>query len=242
MNAPRQLEVSGLLADTEAHLVDALNLTPIVLPTSLAHAEAASKHGPARVKARAYRGSRIAYARFVWVNAGASLEIGNALCVPHPKFALPVLGLDVVQTNPARPTLFVEDLSPTTAMKKHAHVERGLTAAQQAVASLPSAGALPAWCAAHVSPLPLFVRVGGDEGAPVKRAHDLLLNAFVHALQAASPDPELEGEASAATEAYLRSHREDDPGLGLMGKMFGEPFGSRFVSSIMFPSLHELPA
>lgn len=228
------------LAALESVLVEALRLTRVPLPADLAQVEAVWKGAPARLEARAYRGEGLAWARFVTLEAGEALAVGNALVVGRPRAGLPVFGADLVSVAGPRGGLLAADLSPE---RPEATVAPPIAAAQEearaALGAAAPAGPLPAWCAPFFSPGALFVRVEDDWTEAEAACLALARGFFGHARQRA-------GEALRAADvtaarahvaAYLRAHRQDDAGPGLLRKVFGPDLGDRLVTEVLFPDL-----
>ncbi|HSI02999.1 MAG TPA: hypothetical protein VLC93_00900, partial [Myxococcota bacterium] len=71
----------SLLENVEATLVGALGLTPRVIAPSLASMSVDYRGKAFSVRARAYSGGTVAYARFVQIDS-PSLKVDNALVLP----------------------------------------------------------------------------------------------------------------------------------------------------------------
>jgi hypothetical protein len=197
--------------------VDGLSLSPLALPREMAVMDGSWKGAPVRLEARAYAGPRIRYARFVHIS-GETLEIANALCLSSPEFALPILGVDLVDVG-REAAVAVADLSPV--------LERP---------SAPGAARdLPSWCAAWFSPAALFARITPPDADAVQRRLLDDASAFVGMAEAAGADHGSTGRVRQRQDAYCTAHLDDDRGLQLLLKIFDPALGARFLRDVLFP-------
>lgn len=213
-----------LSQECERRIVSALALQPVALDSKFASAAGSFKGVEISLEARGYAGGSIAFARFVELWGGA-LEIVNLLCLPRTSYALPILGADLVSVS-SRSAMFAADLSPVP----------GFAAAPRLRPShsLPSSRELHGWCARILSPQSLSVRVEGDRreeafAAVLERVDDFC------ALAMAGESNGSELEIAAAQREYARAHIEDDKGLTMLGRIFGDDWAQRFLREVMFP-------
>lgn len=231
MSAPFGFVTAILQA--EAALVEALGLRPLPLPPELAAVEGAWSGRPALLRARAWTGPRVRYARVVTIE-GDGLEIGNALLLSEPDLPLPMLGVDLVGLG--RTTgVVVADLSPVPAHPDTPRVE----AARRRAAGLASPGAgaaLPPWCRQWFSPHALCARISADRSHHVPDALSGYCEAFVALAREALPAPVTAPAVEAWQRAYCRAHREDDHGLRLLSALLGAPRAERLLHELLFPT------
>ena len=224
--AGRTLSAFGLRElsrECERRIVSRLLLRPVALDPQLASAAGSLKGVEIALEARGYAGGAIAFARFVELWGGA-LEITNLLCLPRTSCALPILGADFVSVS-SQSALFASDLSPVP----------GSAPAAPLAHALPSGGKLPGWCDRVFSPQPLFSRVGADRRDEACAAVLGRVDQFC-ALAAAGGPAGSEREISHAQREYARAHLEDDKGLAMLGRMFGDAWAQRFLREVMFPA------
>lgn len=207
---------ADVLAACERTLVAGLTLAPLTLPPDLATMDGEWKGAPVRLRARAWSGPRIRYARFVHVDG--ALDIANLLCLSRPEWPLPLLGADLVDVG-REAAVVVADLSPL-APRQAPH---------------PRAAELPAWCAAWLSDGALFTRVTPDEASTVE--HRVLDHVRTYVDLAASARPHQGGadDVRQRQQAYCAAHLEDDRGLQLLVRMFDHGRGERFLREVLFP-------
>ena len=101
---------AAVVGRIERRLVAELALEPQPLPRELARLDGSFRGEPATLVARAYAGPRLGYVRCVEVTS-RHLDIGNVLALPRREYALPVLGIDLVEVR-RETAVVVADLSP----------------------------------------------------------------------------------------------------------------------------------
>ena len=212
-----------LSRECERRIVSRLSLRPVALDPQLAAAAGSFKGVEVSLQARSYAGGAIAFARFVELWGGA-LEIANVLCLPRTSLALPILGADFVSVS-SQWAMFAADLSPVP----------GSAPAALLTHALPSGGKLPDWCDRVFSPQPLYARVGVDQRDEACAAALDRVDQFC-ALAAAGGPTGSEREISHAHREYARAHLEDDKGLSMLARMFGDAWAARFLREVMFPA------
>jgi hypothetical protein len=230
------LGFAEVIEAAETGLVRALDLVRAPLPAGLARLEGSWKDAPVVLEARAYRGERVAYARFVNVQ-GAGLEIGNILCLSAPAYPLPILGVDLVGLGKDT-VVAVADLSPILGQPddRDGRVRQldGLASRRARGPALPSGGELPAWCKAWFSPHALFARVPSSQHADVARAVEDYWRAYADLAVAAEPGAGTT-RVEDAQRAYCVAHIEHDRGLQMLRKMFDPDLADRFLREVLFP-------
>jgi hypothetical protein len=227
------LGFTQIIAAAEAGLIRALDLVPAPLPAELARIEGQWKDAPVVLDARAYRGERVAYARFVSIQ-GENLEIGNALCLSAPAYPLPILGVDLVGLGKDT-VVAVADLSPILDQPDARDRQlRGLATRRARGPALPSGGELPAWCSAWFSPHALFTRAPSARCVDVAHAIEDYWRAYAELAVAAEP-----GAGAARVEGaqrdYCVAHLEHDRGLQMLRKLFEPALADRFLREVLFP-------
>ena len=218
-------DLAGILRASETMLVNALELTPLALPPLLATMEGEWKGARVRLRARAYAGGRLRYARFVEIESG-TLEIVNVLCLSRAEWPLPILGIDLVDLGRGA-IIAAADLSPVT--PEHPAPEMPLAA------SLTSAGELPGWCARWFSPQALFARVPLEQRDVLAWRIEAFCRAFAEAVPAAGSHPGSAAAVAHRQAAYAAAHLDEDRGLQLLTKMFDPMLATRFLREVLFP-------
>lgn len=222
-----------IIEAAETGLVRALGLVPAPLPAELARMEGQWKDAPVVLDARAYRGERISYARFVTIQ-GEGLEIGNALCLSAPAYPLPILGVDLVGLG--RDTVVaVADLSPILDDPDARDRQLGGLASRRARGpALPPGGELPEWCRAWFSTHALFTRAPSTRHADIAQAVEDYWRAYAELAAAAEPGAGAAGVED-AQRAYCAAHIEHDRGLQMLRKLFDPALADRFLREVLFP-------
>lgn len=229
----------ALTREAERYLTSELSLDALPLPAALRELRGTWKGQPVTVRARAYHGEQIDYARFVTVE-GESLAIGNVVCWSKPDWPLPVLGGDFVDVD-LETGVAVLDLSVLAASGAERGdqlraIERAAAlAAQVAGGSFRDGGDLPDWALAWFSPYALFVRVGRDQGELLARSVRPYWQCFVELARSAPRRPDAAPRVLEARRRYAKAHREQDRGLQLLGKICGASVAREFIDRVMFP-------
>jgi hypothetical protein len=223
-----------LVRRLERRLVSELSLEPRPLPAELAVLRGAFRGEPATLAARAYAGPRLGYVRFVEVQS-RDLDIGNVLGLPLVEYALPVLGIDLVEVG--RDTaVVVADLSPMTEdPSERAEQHAALARRRASSATLGAASELPDWAREWFSDGALCVRVGPAQAGASEAAVGAYAAAFVELVREAGAQPERAERVASRQRAYAAAHRERDRGLLLLRRMFEPSLAERFMREILFP-------
>jgi hypothetical protein len=217
------MTAAELARSAAERLVSEAGLSPCPLPDGLDRASGSWREQPVRLQAWAWRSQALSWVRLVCLERerGAPredrpLSIGNLLAVGRPERGLPVLGLDVVHVRPEE-VVVASDLVPTSGAP---------VLSEQA----------PRWARGHFSSDARVVRVS-PAALPEQAEHvGALLDRYLSLLgqDGRAADPE---QAGARQAEYLAVHRREDPGMRLLGTMFGEAWAQRFLREVMFPEV-----
>lgn len=228
--------IATLTRDTERQLADALDLHPMPLEPRMAHATGTLRGAPVEIETSAWTGDVVRYARFATV-AGEGLEIGNLLCLPDPRYPLPIFGADLVAARRDM-VMFAADLSivtcdPNERVRQLAALEHALHGAP----SLPPGGELPAWCVRWFSPHALYTRFDpAREFTEATQAFAIYPALFAAMARDAIRDTAGSAAIAAAQAGYQAAHREDDKGLRLLAAMFGTEWAAKYIDTVLFPA------
>ena len=164
---------------------------------------------------------------------GKNLDILHCVMFPHPTYALPMFGTDLVGGR-GQISAAIVDLSPTT---------ENLTLSQDYQQNL---AALPQLDFAQVRDLPdwgdifsdfcLFIRPSdeAEEQQFIERVRDYLK---LHCERARASEP-VEGDAIAQIRAgqlyYCNKQRQNDKTRRVLEKAFGEAWAERYMTSVLF--------
>lgn len=235
----------ALAAELEELLRGALVLEQLPLTPALAGAAGAWKGAPATIETRASRGERVAYCRVARVS-GAGLAIGNLLCVPDPRLRagrspLPILGVDLVAIGD-REAIVVADLSPTG--DERAPADEWMGAALDGdprVAALAPIVDLPPWARESFSRRALAARVPLALQPVAAGAVRRVVAAFVALVRDARADESAEASCAVRHDQrrYMERHRDEDGGLALLARIFGNEWARGYIRDVLFPDLPE---
>lgn len=193
-------------------------------------------------EARAYRGPGVGLARFATVE-GDGLSIGNLLVIPDATSTAPIFGADLVWIG-TRPqmAMIACDLSPTLDdWGGRAAQNASVAALLPSTATVPSGGALPAWCESVFSPSPLYTRFGAEDAERASVLFGGYLEAFVALARSSATVRAQEPKRMAPTSTsrgifnYCLRHREEDRGLLLLERLFGTMRAKRYLDEVLFP-------
>ena len=213
-----------------------LALEPVALDAELARADGTWKGAPVTIATRAWRGGNVRWARVATVTGGG-LEIGNVMALAARDVPLPILGADLVSLGArGAGVMIAADLSPVLAPgeardRQLAHFARRMSPFHD----LTPGGELPAWCARWFSPYALYVRPTVAELPRAAEAFLETVHEFVALAGAAAREPASAAGVAEAQRGYAAAHREDDKGLGLLARMFGERWADRYLREVLFP-------
>ncbi|HEX8848487.1 MAG TPA: hypothetical protein VF761_03050 [Gemmatimonadaceae bacterium] len=237
----------ALAAELDGVLRRALALDDVPPAPALAGAAGSWKGAPATIETRASHGERVSYCRAARVR-GTGLAIGNVLCVPDPRLRtagtpLPILGVDLVAIG-ERDAIVVADLSPTGDDPTSADgwMAAALDADPRAAALAPIAD-LPRWARESFSRRALAVRVPLAHRPVAAEAVRRVVDAFVALVR----DARVDGSAEAACavrhdqQRYMERHRDEDGGLALLARIFGNEWARGYIRDVLFPDLPESP-
>lgn len=239
---------AALTRRIERRLVSELALEPRALPPELERLTGTFRGQTTTLEARAYSGPRLAYARFVEVesagpgrgldievdiNLDINLDIGNALALPRAEFALPVLGVDLVEVG-SDSALVIADLSPMTDDRAERARESAVLGRHRPTA-LGRRSELPAWALEWFSADALSARFSPDQAVAPEAAVMAYVEAFVELVHAGRTDPGQSALVARRQQAYSSAHLERDRGLLLLRRLFEPALAERFLREILFP-------
>jgi hypothetical protein len=229
-----QFDFAAAAGVAEQRLANALSLRPMALPPELAAMHGRWKGHPVALRASAWRGARVRYARTVCI-AGEGLSIVNMLALSEPDYPLPILGVDLVAAG-APAAVIVADLSPIADDPTVRHRQNAALASRVSTRpELPSARTLPSWCRPWFSPRALFARITAVDDVDVGIRIGDYVDTFAALAADSRPDPAGAGHIEARQQAYCAAHLSDDRGLQLTRKMFDPALADRVLSEILFP-------
>ncbi len=222
-----------MIGDCRALLAAHPALRPLQLSPSLGRRHGTFRDAPVGLVAEAWTGGGVAYARVVTIE-GPGLSITNVLGLPAARDdgrPPTILGIDLVSVAGA-PIVVVADLSPTQPASRETPVAAAQAAVLRARGPFPPGGALPGWCGRWFSPHHLFTRVAAGAAEPALAAAADFARIWLE-------DTARPGDAAShlprATAAYCADHRNQDPGLRLLDRMFDPAWAETFRTTVLFP-------
>jgi phycocyanobilin:ferredoxin oxidoreductase len=225
---------AGVVRDVERRLEQELGLDRLALDPELERLSGQWRDRPVRLEARAYRGPRIAFARFVELESD-DLEIGNVLCLPEPEYRLPIFGADLVGLG--RDTaVVVADLSPVTPDEDVRQSQLEALQKHRVGRPAPEASApLPPWAAAWFSRGALSRRLHLPEASEAGLDVSAFASAFIELSRSSASEPSALAFTASQQQGYCAAHREHDRGLSLLWRIFEPRVADRFLRHVLFP-------
>ena len=208
------------LVNVEATLVGALGLKPRVLPASLATMAVDYRGQRLSVRARAYSGGTVAYARFVQLES-PFLKVENLLVLPTCVNAQPIFAIDLVRPGVMAQWAVALDLSPTS-QSDEPRIAQALGPEWQ-----PSTPDPTRWEREHLS---ASAFVGRFDALPpdLDLRAAVLTRAFIDLAVRRSVDDQ--GARLEQRSRYVRANRHHQHG------MVRKLLGHRFIDEVLFPS------
>lgn len=212
-----------------------LDLSPYPLPAELGYVEGRLEGERLTIENRCYQTPQFRKLHLELAKVGVGLDILHCVMFPHPDYALPMFGTDLVGGR-GQISAAIADLSPISR-------DRSLPGAYQTqLEDLPPATFsqprdLPAW--GHIfSSFCLFVRPDGatEEAAFVGRVKDFLT---IHCQQAIAtpPTPEHRAEILAGQHHYCTQQRQNDKTRRVLEKAFGAVWANHYMTTVLFDTV-----
>jgi phycocyanobilin:ferredoxin oxidoreductase len=215
-----------------------LNLNPYIIPEGLGYIEGHLEGEKLVIENCCYQTKQFRKLHLELAQVGNGLDILHCVMFPHPEYALPIFGADIVGGRGGAISAAIADLSPS-------NQEKSLPANyQQSLANLKNIEftnprALPEW-ADIFSEFCLFVRPIGaeEEAAFLQRVEDFLT---IHCQIANNIEP-LTSEtdvanAIAGQQYYCTKQQQNDKTRRVLEKSFGEEWADRYMTSMLFDSI-----
>jgi phycocyanobilin:ferredoxin oxidoreductase len=210
-----------------------LDLDPYHLPEDLGYVEGRLEGEKLVIENSCYQSREFRKMHLELAKVGKNLDILHCVMFPHPTYALPMFGTDLVGGR-GQISAAIVDLSPTT---------ENLKLSQDYCQDLE---ALPPLDFSQVRDLPdwgdifsdfcLFIRPGDEteEEQFLQRVTDYLK---VHCQRATASEP-VSGAAAAQVRAgqlyYCNKQRQNDKTRRVLEKAFGSDWAERYMTSVLF--------
>lgn len=220
-----------------ANLIEAiwqrhLNLAPYHLPDDLGYIEGRLEGERLIIENACYQTPQFRKLHLELARVGQALDILHCVMFPHPDYALPMFGCDLV-CGRGQISAAIVDLSPTSR-------DRTLSGAYQTgLAALPPVTfsqyrEIPNW-GDIFSEACLFVRpTSAVEEAAFLQQVEGYLN--LHCQQAITvvPTPEYRDEILAGQEHYCTQQQQNDKTRRVLEKAFGDDWADRYMTTVLF--------
>ncbi|MBF2025251.1 MAG: phycocyanobilin:ferredoxin oxidoreductase [Oscillatoriales cyanobacterium C42_A2020_001] len=226
------------LADTiESVWQQHLELSPYPLPAELGYVEGRLEGERLTIENRCYQTPQFRKLHLELAKVGTGLDILHCVMFPHPNYALPMFGTDLVGGR-GQISAAIADLSPTN--RDRTLPDNYQTQLQQLPAAhFSQPRELPPW-GDIFSGFCLFIRPNGasEETAFVARVKGFL---EIHCQQAIAtpPTPNQRAEILAGQKYYCTKQQQNDKTRRVLEKAFGDAWANHYMTTVLFDVVEE---
>jgi len=210
-----------------------LDLSPYRLPEDLGYVEGRLEGKKLTIENHCYQTPQFRKIHLELAHLGNGLDILHCVMFPHPSYALPIFGTDLVGGQ-GQISAAIADLSPTS---------EDLTLPQSyrlALNALPKLNfvqrrELPAW-GDIFSEFCLFIRPRSqaEETQFLERVEKLLVIHCQQAIVAPALPPEMQAKVVAGQSYYCRKQQQNDKTRRVLEKAFGPEWAERYMTTVLF--------
>lgn len=210
-----------------------LDLSVYHLPEDLGYVEGRLEGEKLTIENRCYQTPQFRKLHLELARVGTTLDILHCVMFPHPTYALPMFGTDLVGGR-GQISAAIVDLSPTS---------RDLTlpnAYHAALSTLPTLNfsqprQLPAW-GDIFSEFCLFIRPTNpaEESQFLSRAEALLTLHCQRAIAAQPLPAEQQAKVMAGQQYYCTKQQQNDKTRRVLEKAFGPEWAERYMTTVLF--------
>lgn len=209
-----------------------LDLSPYPLPAELGYVEGRLEGERLTIENRCFQTPQFRKLHLELAKVGANLDILHCVMFPHPDYALPMFGTDLVGGR-GQISAAIADLSPVSADRTLP--EGYQTQLQQLAApNFSQPRDLPEW-GDIFSSFCLFVRPANpaEESTFVARVKDFLT---IHCQQAiaTAPTPDRRAEILARQKYYCTKQQQNDKTRRVLEKAFGNDWAHHYMTTVLF--------
>ncbi|MDX2232157.1 MAG: phycocyanobilin:ferredoxin oxidoreductase [Leptolyngbyaceae cyanobacterium bins.349] len=221
------------LADTiEAVWQNHLDLSPYPLPAELGYVEGRLEGERLTIENLCLQTPQFRKLHLELAKVGTGLDILHCVMFPHPDYAIPMFGTDLVGGR-GQISAAIADLSPIS--RDRSLPKNYQTHLQQLPApTFSQPRELPLW-GDIFSDFCLFIRPDGaaEETAFVQRVEDFLT---IHCQQAIAtpPTPEQRPEILEGQTYYCTKQQQNDKTRRVLEKAFGEAWAHHYMTTVLF--------
>ncbi|AOX03682.1 phycocyanobilin:ferredoxin oxidoreductase [Moorena producens PAL-8-15-08-1] len=209
------------------------DLSPYHLPAELGYVEGRLEGEKLTIENHCYQTPQFRKMHLELAKVGEMLDILHCVMFPHPEYALPMFGCDVVAAR-GQISAAIADLSPL-------NPKRTLPEAYHcSLETLPKPEFkqprdLPPW-ADIFSEFCIFVRPNGpeEEAQFLAWVDDLLQIHCAHAANALPVSREKQAEIIAGQHYYCSKQRQNDKTRRVLEKAFGVEWAENYMTSVLF--------
>lgn len=212
-----------------------LDLSPYHLPSELGYVEGKLEGEKLIIENKCYQTPQFRKLHLELAQVGKNLDILHCVMFPHPEYALPMFGTDIVAGR-GQVSAAIADLSPLNAQRVLTDNYR------QPLSQLPSHNFsqprdLPAW-ADIFSEFCFFVRPSSPEEEQwfLDRVAAMLAIHCQQAAQAVPVSATERAEIVAAQHYYSTKQQQNDKTRRVLEKAFGNEWTENYMTTVLFDS------
>ena len=210
-----------------------LDLSPYELPGEMGYVEGRLEGEKLTIENRCYQSPQFRKMHLELAKVGNMLDILHCVMFPHPEYALPMFGCDLVGGR-GQISAAIVDLSPTSRDRSlpnaYCHALQALPIPQ-----FSEPRDLPPW-GEIFSEFCLFIRPSSpeEEAQFLSRVEEFLR---IHCTQAAEASPvsgEQKAEIIAGQHFYCTQQQKNDKTRRVLEKAFGVEWAEQYMTSVLF--------
>jgi phycocyanobilin:ferredoxin oxidoreductase len=209
-----------------------LELSPYALPAELGYVEGKLEGEKLTIENRCHQTPQFRKLHLELARVGDKLDILHCVMFPHPQYALPMFGTDLVGGH-GQISAAIVDLSPVSS---NGQLPRDYQQALQAqpIPTFSQPRDLPQW-ASIFSAFCVFIRPGSvtEEMAFVDRVGQMLEIHCQRAI-ATAPTPERQAEILAGQRHYCHQQQQNDKTRRVLEKAFGNEWAANYMTTVLF--------
>ncbi len=221
------------LADRiESTWMQALDLSPYLLPDDLGYVEGKLEGEKLRIENRCYQSPQFRKIHLELAQVGNMLDILHCVMFPRPEYGLPMFGADLVAGR-GQLSAAIVDLSPISGDRRlPLNYVQALGSLPQMHFSQPRE--LPEW-GSIFSEFCIFIRPANPQ-EEADFIHHVVTLLKIHCQQAiaTAPTPEQRANILAGQEHYCNQQQQNDKTRRVLEKAFGSEWADHYMTTVLF--------
>ncbi len=223
--------IRGLSDKIESVWRQQLDLSPYALPEDLGYVEGRLEGERLTIENSCYQTPQFRKLHLELAQVGNSLDILHCVMFPHPDYALPMFGCDLVGGR-GQVSAAIVDLSPVRASLPTTYTD---ALAELSITKFHQERDLPAWGQAIFSPYCRFIRpTNSDEETAFINLITQYLALHCQQARALPATPEDRPQILAGQHRYCTQQQQNDKTRRVLEKAFGATWANRYMTTVLF--------